>query len=456
MARWLSVLRPLGWRSDVLVLSAAGMAAGHWLASSEGPGAQLASILLASLVGLVICVWIGQDARFNAVPISWLLTFAMGIRLLATQASPLLEDDHYRYLWDGFQTATTGSPYRWAPSYFFGGGLDGPLWSDVLGAINNPDIPTIYGPVLQGLFAFAYRMNPGQVGAIQAVLWAIELVTLGLLARAGTPMRWLLVYAIHPAVLKEAMASAHPDGLLGLLLLLAVLAWQGRRPLLLGLVLGLAVAAKVSALVTLPFFLLVAIDRTSAAGRITPLAWGATVAVAFGASLALCYLPFLWMGGADWRALAVFGQQWRFNPLLYRLLELLTPAGGTRAVAALCLLIALATLWWRWIRIDVHAPRAIPPVDTALLLLLLFSPVVNPWYWLWALPVAVYRQRPLIVGVAAVGALSYVNSTVISQIAGSVSPQSFSVPWAATWLQIGVIFFTVAYLQIKKSARTCK
>ena len=421
------------------------MAAVYWFTSAAGPGSQLASILLASLASMVMSLWISQDIRFKDTPVGWLLVLALGIRLIATQASPLLEDDHYRYLWDGFQTATTANPYRWAPSHFFGSELDGPLWGAVLSAINNPDIPTIYGPALQGLFALAYWVNPGHIGAVQALMWGVELMTLWLLSRFGTPVRWLLIYAIHPAVLKEAMASAHPDGLVGVLLLLAVLAWQGRRPVLLGTVLGIAVATKISALIALPFFLLVAINQTSADSRVKPLAWAGSVLLVFCASLAVCYAPFLRIGGADWNALAVFAQQWRFNPLLYRLLEPLTPAGGTRGVAGLCVLIALAVLWWRWLRSGVHATSAIPPVDTALLLLLLFSPVVNPWYWLWALPVAVYRRKPVIVGLAAIGAVSYLNSTVLSQMGWIVGSQSFSVPWGLTWLQIAVAFLLWCY-----------
>jgi alpha-1,6-mannosyltransferase len=441
----------------MLALGGISMVSGYWFTSAAGPGPQLASILLGALVGLALCLWIWRDSRFVRIPPIWLFAVAGAVRLLATQASPLLEDDHYRYLWDGFQTVSTGNPYRWAPSHFFGTERDDANWGAVLGGINNPDIPTIYGPVLQGLFVIAYGVNPGHVGAIQGILCGIDLLTLWLLARSGTPMRWLLVYAIHPLVLKEAMASAHPDGLVGLLLLLAVLAWQRRRPIWLGIALGLAVATKVSALVAMPFFFVPAVASASMPSRQITLTWVGIVGVAFCTSLALCYAPFLSMGGADWRGLAVFGQQWRFNPLLYRLLEQVTPAVVTRAAAGMCFVSALAIVWLRWLRCGVHEPRAIPPVDTALLLLLLLSPVVNPWYWLWAFPVAVYRGRLLVVGLAALGAVSYVNSTVMTQIGWSAGPQGFSVPWAMTWLQIATVvllWLTTARLD-RKSRGYC-
>lgn len=431
--------RPLGWRSDVLAFSGVSIVAGYWLASAASPGQQLASILLSTLLSLAVSLFIGREPRFNRIPAVWLFAVAGCLRLLATQASPLLEDDHFRYLWDGFQTVESGNPYRWAPSHFFGTEHDSTGWGAVLGNINNPDIPTIYGPLLQGLFALAYLLNPGHLGGIQAILWGVDLLTLWLLVREGTPVRWLLVYALHPVVLKEAMISAHPDGLLGLLLLFAVLAWQKRRPVWLGIALGLAVATKVSALVALPFFLVPACVPATIRSRHVTFVWVGSIGIAFCASLALCYGPFLWAGAADMRALVVFSQQWRFNPLLYRLLEQVTPVGATRAAAGLCLLIALTTAWWRWLRNGIHTPHAIPPVDTALLLLLLFSPVVNPWYWLWALPVAVYRRRPMIVTLAIVGAVSYVNGSVLAQIGWKTGIPDFSVPWVLTWLQLGVV-----------------
>ena len=55
-------------------------------------------------------------------------------------------------------------------------------------------------------------------------------------------------------ILKEAMASAHPDGLVALWLLLALLAWRRERLLFTGVLLGLAVATKVAALLVVPLY----------------------------------------------------------------------------------------------------------------------------------------------------------------------------------------------------------
>lgn len=44
---------------------------------------------------------------------------------------------------------------------------------------------------------------------------------------------------------------------------------------------------------------------------------------------------------------------------------------------------------WRWRRHARQTADAAPPLHAAFVALLLLSPVVNPWYWLWASALAV-------------------------------------------------------------------
>ena len=208
---------------------------------------QLLAVLVGTSLGGAAVLWIALDQRFARLPVRWALSLALLLRLIAIQASPLLEDDHFRYLWDGLRTATALDPYRLPPSACFGASALSPAWQDVLSGINNPDVPTLYGPVLQWLFAAAHLLLPGDVFAIQALLLVVDMAVPSLLAHQGVGTRGVLMLAVHPLVLKEAMASAHPDGLVALLLLLALTAWQGRRAAVVGVMLGLAVCAKVAA-----------------------------------------------------------------------------------------------------------------------------------------------------------------------------------------------------------------
>jgi hypothetical protein len=52
-------------------------------------------------------------------------------------------------------------------------------------------------------------------------------------------------------------------------------------------------------------------------------------------------------------------------------------------------------------------------LTAALVVLLLLAPVVNPWYWLWALPLSLLAGQRALVLVAVVAVLSYLNSSVL-------------------------------------------
>ena len=414
---------------------------------------QLVAVLAAAALGSLALAWIALDRRFARAPLAWVFGLALLLRLIAVQAEPLLEDDHYRYLWDGMRTALHLDPYRLAPSAFFADQSLLPAWQDTLSGINNPDVPSIYGPVLQALFALGHLVAPGRIGAIQALLLAVDLGCMALLIRHGVGARWLLAYALHPLILKEAMASVHPDGLVALWLLFALLSWQRGRMFCTGALLGLAVATKVAALVALPLFLW-GPQRTAAFAQTA-----GAMALGFVAVLVLAYLPFLIAGGSDAAGLSAFATQWRFNPLWFRFVEAAAPGAAARPVAAVLIAGGVAALMWRW-RMAVNAGMAsrhmaLPPIGSVMLVLILLSPVVNPWYALWALGPALCARKPAAAVVAAlgcVGVLAYLNGSVLQQAGwlGHHAPSaSFAVGWPVALIQMAVV--VVAALWVWRS-----
>ena len=427
----------VGWRG--LGLAGLGIANALllvWGSAPDGGAArQLVAVMGGAGLGASALLWIALERRFECMPAACVLGLALVLRLIAMQASPLLEDDHFRYLWDGLRTTTGFDPYRLAPSAFFGNNDLPARWQDILGGINNPDIPTIYGPLLQWLFALAYWIAPGRLAAIQGLLLVADMALLLVLARQGVGARWLLSYAVHPLILKEAMASAHPDGLVALFLLLALLAWQWRRAVWVGVLLGLAVGTKVAALVAVP--LLIMRPRSPAMNGTR---WALGLGASFAATLALLYVPFILAGGSDASALGTFGSQWRFNPLLYRIVEAAVPAAAARPFAALLMVAGVVVIAWHWRRnMGPAAAPALPPLDAALVLLLLLSPVVNPWYWLWALALSARLGRSWVAAGGVVAVLSYLNSTVLFEAQMGGGPEAaapYLVPWPLALVQV--------------------
>jgi len=73
--------------------------------------------------------------------------------------APILEDDYYRYLWDGAVTANALNPYAYSPQQVLKG-TDIPVEltqlaeesGEVIHSINHPEIRTIYPPIAQAFF----------------------------------------------------------------------------------------------------------------------------------------------------------------------------------------------------------------------------------------------------------------------------------------------------------------
>jgi alpha-1,6-mannosyltransferase len=418
----------------LVALAAIAMLAWTATLSYGNTASQFFASAMLTLFGFACVLWIGLDRGFNTLSTTSVLLVLIFTRMVALFVAPLLEDDHYRYLWDGFVTATTGQPFAHAPSHIFTDTHVPPSMQAALNGINNPDIPTIYGPLLQAFFAGSYWIAPGALWPFKLMLLGAEIAIALLLRSANVSPRWLLIYALHPLVFKESAITAHPDVLIGAALLAATLVWLRGREAAAALFVCAAIAMKLSAVVALPFFFVNRRGGFSVRGAVAAIA-------ALSVLVALSVIG----GGGELRALATFGEQWTFNPLLFRLVAYLFDDSAARAIVAIAFVaiaVAIALKWWFDLRRNASSDDTLPPpivaVFTALLLL---SPVVNPWYWLWLFPLALIDHREAASRVAMVAAsvslLAYAH--VGAQVAAQSSITSFAVPWWATAVQLSII-----------------
>lgn len=402
---------------------------------------QLVAVGISASIGFFTLCWLIRNKHYENFSFTSVLVLAFFTRLIAVQATPLLEDDYFRYLWDGLQTVTSLNPYLFAPEYYFDHPDVNGAWLDILFNINYPEIPTIYGPILQGLFAIAYILSPGKVGAIQMLLLIVDISILLLLIQQKVPVRALLIYAVHPLILKESMASSHPDILIGGFVLVALVAWKNKQAVWVGACMGVAVATKVSALLVLPFLFMPPPNRSCY--------WTITASVAFFMSLSLCYLPFLIQGDNDLKALEVFAKDWKFNPLVYRFVDIFL-SEKTKIVTAVIFFISYAGLFFHW---RIYAKHQLPPVDVAIVCLLIFSSVVNPWYGLWIIAPAIYLKRYILAIGISVLMLAYGNSAVLYEsglVVLSETDHLFVVLWPLTCIQV-VTLISVLVIDYKKT-----
>ena len=90
---------------------ALGYAALAVLARQPGEPPLPAFLLLVAWTGLpVFGLYLHFRRREEPFPLGRLIFWAVAFRVCGLAGGPFYEDDFYRYLWDGYRFATTGSP----------------------------------------------------------------------------------------------------------------------------------------------------------------------------------------------------------------------------------------------------------------------------------------------------------------------------------------------------------
>jgi alpha-1,6-mannosyltransferase len=320
------------------------------------------------------------------------LGFAVLFRVILLCSNPIQEDDFYRYLWDGKVVASSLNPYGVAPSSVIAREESSRAYVDILDAdptfvsildrVNHPDVPTIYPPVAQGVFALTALAAPGSLLGLRVVFLAFDLalicVILDILRQLNISRAYVLVYAWSPLVVKETINSAHYDVIPAFFLLLAVaLLLRGKR---VGahVSLALAVLGKLYPLLLFPFFLWRTKKTDGWPNMLSALGIAATVIVAG-------YASFWSAGWGLWQGAFAFAGQWQTNSLLF---SLLSAGVGNRWVASLAIAVMLGVLAISILRRS--ALEEARPFLWSLLVMLgalfLCSPVGDPWYFVWIVP----------------------------------------------------------------------
>ncbi|MBV1881938.1 MAG: hypothetical protein KUG82_09910 [Pseudomonadales bacterium] len=319
---------------------------------------------------IILFVSLDKTSFKNTISLTDIVFWAIAFRIVGVLGAPLFEDDFYRYLWDGFQFASTGDPYFLAPSHFFSDDAVPAIFQSVLNGINYPDIPTIYGPSLQYSFLLGYWLTPGNVQGLQIIYAAVDVALILVLAQL-TRSRWaVFLYAWNPLVVKEIAFTAHPDGFGVFFLMLACLCAGRQRYWGVVVFLAVSVCAKPFAWFIAPFILWNTPRRY----------W-----LVFTVSVITLYLPFILQSSNVLTGLFAFGKDWQFNSFLYGGLVLFLPALLAKGLSVGGFLLGYLAYAIYFVR----NPATTIRYDWILAMLLFCSPVLNPWYWLWVLPFGV-------------------------------------------------------------------
>ncbi len=203
-------------------------------------GAAFAVYLLAALIA---ARWAPSRGQLVLIAGAALL-----YRLILLPTPPIQEVDIYRYLWDGIVVSHGINPFCYPPQAVREARLGevgdpqlarlvqvrdaDPHVLTLLARIHYAELPSVYPPVSQAVFAAAARTAPTQASIAQRILilkiWLLgfDLATgalvLMLLRETGRPPGMFLLYAWCPLVLKEFCNSGHLDAIAVFLTTLAM------------------------------------------------------------------------------------------------------------------------------------------------------------------------------------------------------------------------------------------
>ncbi|MHC4606847.1 MAG: hypothetical protein ACYTAF_07900, partial [Planctomycetota bacterium] len=197
----------------------------------------VALMLCAGLVYL-LAVWYVRRAPSTLWMILWavavgivlrvIMLVAVGIvlRVIMLGSTPILEDDYYRYLWDGAVTANGHNPYEYSPQEVLDGGTpESPIppgltrlareSGEIIHRINHPHLRSSHPPVTQAAFSLAHRIHPWDMVALRAALFCFDALTLLvlilLLRHLKLPLVLIAVYWWNPLLIKEIFNSGHME-----------------------------------------------------------------------------------------------------------------------------------------------------------------------------------------------------------------------------------------------------
>jgi len=379
--------------------------------------AFVAVFLLLEAVAL-LAVWALQRAGGGK---TFVLAVALAMRLAWFGSEPVQETDFYRYMWDGQVVLEGVQPYRYPPDVVMETGAlhqhrdrfephelaeidrleaardQSEASRRSFARISHPELPTIYPPLSLALFAGVQAVAPYSLAGLRVTFCLLDMLVICLLLSMLRNPAWAALYAWHPLVAREFVNSAHVDVLAVACVVSFLWLWQRGKTRGAAVALGMAVLAKLFAIVAAPVFL-AALPRE----RRRP------AVLAFVAVLALGYAPVAGFG-----SLPQFAARWNHNEGALALLRTALDSELLAKGAATLLLFGYVFHRARRVRPTFESgARACGAVIAAAFLL---SPVQHPWYATWFLPFLVlFPSGPLLLATATVS-LSYLHFAAPAQ-----------------------------------------
>lgn len=330
---------------------------------------------------------------------SFFLILGLGVfaRLLFLFSEPSLSDDIFRYVWDGKLFASEQNPYEFAPS---SESLEKFRDSEIFPFINHKEIPTVYPPVLQFIFGLNAFLGVSVFGMKFLVVlfeFGLSFVLYKILILLKEKKDFFFFYFLNPLVIIEFAGQGHSDVIGVFFIFLGIYFYLTKKEFIPIIFFTFAGLVKFIPFAFLPFY---------KKGR-KPKGIALTFGIVF-----LLYLPFVEIGSKLFEGFFVYSKHWSFNESIFAILQNgLSVLGVTTSKAFeigfitfenpardFSKVIILAIWGFSWLFLFCKNLKSESSLETLksifilLVLYLLLTPTLQPWYLIWILPfLAIWR-----------------------------------------------------------------
>lgn len=191
-------------------------------------------------------------------------SFLLGLflRISLFISIPILSDDYFRFLWDGYLTTEGINPFDFKPNELDSTLTNNHFTKKLFDGMNSPNYFSIYPPVNQWVFYLAAltKSTFGGVLVLRSVIIGFEIGTYFIMKnicdRYNINNNKLSWFWLNPLVIIELTGNLHAEGILLFFLLSGLFSLSKLQDFKGGLLLSLSFCSKLFSLIFLPILLL--------------------------------------------------------------------------------------------------------------------------------------------------------------------------------------------------------
>ena len=324
-------------------------------------------------------------------------------RVILIPSQPVLEDDFYRYLWDGAVTANGFNPYMFSPEDAMSKSADIPAElkllaqesKDVIKNINHPHVRTIYPALAQGVFAISYIIAPWQSWMWKLILFVFDIAILFflflILRQIKLPLVLISIYWVNPIVMHEFFNAAHMDLLAILFVVISIFLYLKNKHWMAIVCLAIATGLKLWPIVLLVLFL-----RPFWKNKQT----FSFYFLGYIIIVLILFIPVFASNLDENLGFIRYAERWINNAVVYTffrdIIFYFTNLIGLQIRIIPRIAITLVYLIILYFISKSEARSQAQFLESALLViavLYLISPTQFPWYYAWIVPLLVFRPK---------------------------------------------------------------